>query len=176
MPKCTPLSTALPPSEWVRQWATAIKSNGQVLDLACGSGRHAIWLAAQGFGVLAADIDCSRFSPVPAGVEVLEVDLEQGDWPLCGREFDAVVVTNYLFRDRFDALLQCVGAQGVLIYETFAVGNELLGKPSNPDFLLKPDELLMRTAGAFEVLGFEQGRIERPRPAVIQRLCARRKP
>ncbi len=174
-PTSTDAHSGLAPSEWVIQWMSAITPRGLVLDFACGSGRHAASLASNGFRVLAIDLDCSRFTPVPKGVEVREADLELGDWPLAGRQFDGVVVTNYLFRDRFESLLQCVAAGGVLIYETFAVGNELLGKPSNPDFLLLSDELLARTGEAFDVLGFEQGRIERPRPAVIQRLCARRK-
>lgn len=175
LPTSTAVQPGLAPSEWVMRWASAITRRGLVLDFACGSGRHAVWLASKGFDVFAIDLDCSRFVPVPPGVQVLEADLEQGDWPLTGRQFDGVVVTNYLFRERFEALLQCVVPGGVLIYETFAVGNELLGKPANPDFLLLPDELLARTGEGFEVLGFEQCRIERPRPAVIQRLCARRK-
>jgi hypothetical protein len=109
-----------------------------------------------------------------AGITPVVADLEQETWPLAGRAFDAVTVTNYLYRPHFDALLDCVAPGGLLIYETFMAGNERFGKPSNPDFLLAPDELLQRVAGKFSVLAFEQGEVEAPKPAMVQRICARR--
>ena len=109
-----------------------------------------------------------------ANIRTLQADAENDAWPLTGQVFDAVVVTNYLHRPRFDALLECVKPGGALIYETFAQGNERYGRPSNPDFLLAPGELKQRLAGQFEVLGFEEGEVALPRPAVIQRICGRR--
>lgn len=164
----------LPPSAWVVRWASAITPSGRVLDLACGSGRHARWLAGQGLRVMAVDIDLGRLGQVPATVTTLQADLEREAWPLAGQRFDAVVVTNYLHRERFDLLLDCIGPCGLLIYETFALGNERFGKPSNPDYLLAPGELLQRVRPGFEVLGFEEGEVAYPRPAVTQRICARR--
>ncbi|MDX2221002.1 MAG: methyltransferase domain-containing protein [Burkholderiales bacterium] len=158
------------------QWATSIAPGGRVLDLACGAGRHANWLAAQGFQVLAVDIDLGRLGSLPGNVTTMQADLEGAAWPFRGELFEAVVVTNYLHRERFDLLLACVAPNGVLIYETFAVGNERFGKPSNPNFLLQLGELRHRVGEAFEVLGFEEGEVELPRPAVIQRICARRRP
>jgi SAM-dependent methyltransferase len=110
------------PSPWVVRWAQEIRSRGRVLDLACGAGRHAVFLAEQGHWVLAVDLDCSRL-PVRENIEPLQVDLEGPDWPLAGRQFDAVVVTNYLYRPHFDALLALVAPGGLLIYETFAQGH-----------------------------------------------------
>lgn len=110
-----------------------------------------------------------------ANVNAREADLEQGQWPYAGRVFDAVVVSNYLFRPRFDLLLEAVAPGGVLIYETFMIGNERFGKPSNPDFLLAPGELLQCVAG-WHVVAFEQGEVSAPRAAAIQRICAVKDP
>lgn len=170
-----PHATDIAPSEWVVRWAEAIAPGGRVLDFACGAGRHARWLAARGFQVMAVDIDLARFAPVPASVTSLQADLESGAWPFHGQRFDAVVVTNYLHRDRFALLLECVSPGGLLIYETFAVGNERLGRPTNPDFLLQPGELRGRVGVEFEVLGFAEGEVTLPKPAVTQRICARRR-
>jgi SAM-dependent methyltransferase len=165
----------LPASGWVTRWAALLPEGSSVLDLACGAGRHARWLAARGHEVLAVDIDGSRFRQVPLGVSLLEADLEAtGVWPLAGRVFDAVVVANYLHRERFADLITNVMPGGLLIYETFAQGNERFGKPSNPAYLLAPGELPRHLGDEFEVLGFEDVEVERPRPAVVQRICARR--
>lgn len=161
------------PSAWVLRWAAEIAPASRVLDLACGSGRHAQWLAEAGHEVLAVDIDCSRL-PAHPRITPLQVDLEGPDWPLAGREFAAVVVTNYLYRPYFAAQLALVAPGGLLIYETFALGNERFGRPRNPDHLLLPGELRERTREQFEALGFEEGEFQEPRPAVIQRICARR--
>jgi SAM-dependent methyltransferase len=149
-----------------------IKRGGRVLDLAAGSGRHTQLLLENGFAVCAVDRDISALLPLAGtGCEVRQIDFETGaSWPL-GTCYDGIVVTNYLHRPLLPAIAQALSAGGVLIYETFARGNELLGRPRNPDFLLRPSELL----GAFAMLtvvAFEQGEISVPRPAVIQRIAA----
>ncbi|MCW5592526.1 MAG: class I SAM-dependent methyltransferase [Burkholderiales bacterium] len=164
----------LPPSPWVARWAPLIRPGGEVLDLACGSGRHARYLAALGFEVVAVDRDPGLFPEPPAGVTVLGADLETGPWPFPGRCFDAVVVTNYLFRPLLPVLAGSVEPGGVLVYETFARGNERFGKPSNPDFLLAPGELLEAVRGRLRVVAYEDLVVDTPRPAAIQRICARR--
>lgn len=160
------------PSDWVQRWAHLIAPGGTVLDLACGSGRHVRWLAAQGFRVTGVDRDAEALAPLRDAAEVVVADLEaDGAWPLAGRRFDAVVVTNYLWRPRFADLLALVADDGVLIYETFAAGHEVLGRPSRPDFLLQRGELLQRCAG-LQVVAFEDGRLENP-PRCVQRIAAR---
>jgi SAM-dependent methyltransferase len=157
------------------RWAHLIKARGTVLDLACGSGRHARWFAARGHGVTAVDRDPEAIAALGevAGVTALAADLEGGHpWPLPGRHFDGIVVTNYLHRPLFGPILESLAEGGVLIYETFAAGNERLGRPSNPEFLLKQGELLDAFGKALSVVAFEQGRAERPKSAMIQRLCA----
>jgi SAM-dependent methyltransferase len=163
------------PSDWVLRWAPLIRAHGAVLDLACGSGRHARWLAARGHEVTAVDRDAEAIAGLRgvAGVTAMAADLEDGSpWPLPGRRFDAVVVTNYLHRPLFPRLIESLEERGILIYETFAQGNERFGRPSNPEFLLKPGELLDAFGKALAVVAFEQGRVERPKTAMIQRLCA----
>ena len=161
------------PSPWLTRWAHLIRPGGRVLDLACGSGRHSAWLAAQGFAVLAVDRDAEAIAALPSGIERRTVDLEQGAWPLAdaGR-FDAVVVTNYLHRPLWPHLIEVLAPRGVLIYETFAAGNETVGKPSRPDFLLRPGELLEVAHDALRVVGYEDGTLEVPRTAFVQRICA----
>jgi len=160
---------SLAPSEWVLRWAPLV-ARGPVLDVASGSGRHARVFAGRGLEVVAVDRD-----PQPApGVRLVKADLEDGSpWPFAGQRFAAVVVTNYLHRPLMKTLETALDGQGILIYETFMAGNEKFGKPSNPAFLLHPGELLQAFAG-LTVLGFEQGIVERPKPAAVQRLCARR--
>jgi len=164
----------MPPSAWVRRFASLIPVGGAVLDLASGSGRHARWLAELGCQVEAVDRDARALAALAGvtGVVTRVADLEDGPWPLGRAVYEGVVVTNYLYRPRLDQLIDAVRPGGVLIYETFMVGNEALGKPSNPDFLLRPDELLDRVRPRLAVVAFEQGRIDSPKPAVIQRLCA----
>lgn len=165
------------PSSWLTRWAHLIRPGGRVLDLACGGGRHAAWLAARGFAVLAVDRDAEAVAGLPAGIEGRVADLEQGAWPLvdAGR-FDAVVVANYLHRPLWPHLLDALAPGGVLIYETFAAGNETVGKPSRPDFLLRPGELLEVTRGTMRVVGYEDGTLDAPREAFVQRICAVREP
>lgn len=164
----------LPPSAWVQRWAPAIRPGGVVLDVAAGSGRHARWLARMGFEVEAVDRDASLLAGAPAAVKVIEADIEVGPWPFEGRRFDGIVVTNYLHRPLLAVLVASLEPGGVLIYETFARGNERFGKPSNPDFLLAPGELLEAVRGRLRVIAYEDLTVSEPRPAALQRLAARR--
>jgi SAM-dependent methyltransferase len=162
-------------SLWVERFLPNIKSGGDVLDLACGRGRHSLLLHAAGYRVEAVDRDAGALAGISArapGIITRLADLEGDSWPYHGRRFDAIVVTNYLFRPLLPQLLDAVAADGVLIYETFMTGNERFGKPSNPEFLLRPDELLDIVRGRLTVIAFEQGEVATPRPAVVQRLCA----
>lgn len=161
-----------PPSSWVVRCAALIKPHGAVLDLACGSGRHADFLARAGYRVTAIDRDISRLVP-GAGIDIVEADLEDGTpWPLPGRTFDGIVVTNYLHRPLFPILIDSLNPGGALIYETFAAGNENLGRPRNPDFLLRDGELFEAVAGKLSVVAYEAGRIDDPAPAIVQRIAA----
>jgi len=148
-----------------------------VLDLACGSGRHSRLLGQGGFAVLAVDRDHVALASLAAapGITTAAMDLEGADWPLAGREFDGMVVTNYLWRPRLPELLAMLAPGGVLIYETFMLGNAEYGKPANPDFLLRPGELrdIAREAGLREI-AFVEGYVETPKPAMRQAICAMR--
>jgi len=156
-----------PPSAWVRRWAPRI-APGIALDLACGSGRHSRLFLERGLLVVAVDRDAQD---IP-GARFVQADLEDGSpWPLGGERFQAIVLTNYLHRPLFPQLIEALAPGGLLIYETFMLGNERHGKPSNPDFLLRPGELLDAFRG-LAVLGFEEGFTATPKPSMIQRLCA----
>jgi len=151
------------PSPWVVRWAPLV-ARGPVLDVASGAGRHARLFAARGLEVVAVD----REVHVIPGVQFVRADLEDGSpWPFAGRRFGAIVVTNYLHRPLFDPLAAALDQGGVLIYETFMLGNERFGKPSNPSFLLCPGELL-QAFGGLTVVAFEQGETG---TAVRQRIC-----
>ena len=162
------------PSYWVRRFAALIPTGGRVLDVACGSGRHARLLANLGYQVEAVDRDALALAALDGSQRITTriADLENGPWPFDAACFDGVIVSNYLYRPRFDALIDVLRPGGVLIYETFMVGNESLGKPSNPDFLLQPGELLDRVRRRLTVIAFEQGRVDEPNPAFLQRICA----
>ena len=164
----------LPPSPWVQRWAPSIRPGGVVLDVAAGSGRHARWLARMGFEVEAVDRDATLFADPPAQVRLVEADIEGGPWPYAGRCFDGIVVANYLHRPLLPLLANSLERGGILIYETFAQGHERFGKPSNPDFLLNPGELLEAVHGKLRVLAYEDLTVSEPRPAALQRLAARR--
>jgi SAM-dependent methyltransferase len=164
----------LPPSPWVQRWIGSIRPGGAVLDVAAGSGRHARLLARMGFEVDAVDRDASLFADPPQHVKLVEADLEAGPWPYDGRKFDAIVVTNYLHRPLLPILVASLERGGLLVYETFARGNERFGKPSNPAFLLAPGELLEAVSGKLHVIAYEDLTVEQPRPAAVQRLAARR--
>jgi SAM-dependent methyltransferase len=156
------------------QWAPLIRPGGEVLDVASGSGRHSRYLAALGHEVVAVDRDTAVFGPLPLGVTLLQADLEASQWPFPGRRFDAIVATNYLHRPLLPVLVSSLESGGVLLYETFARGNERYGRPSNPDFLLRPGELLEAVRGILRVVAYEDRVVDLPRPAAVQRLCARR--
>lgn len=161
-----------PPSPWVGRFIGLVPKGGAVLDLACGSGRHAILAAGLGHRVTALDRDVSRIA-VDGEMEIIEADLESdARWPLPDRRFDGIVVANYLHRPLFPVLIDSLSPGGVLIYETFAVGNEKFGRPRNPDFLLCDGELLNAFAGDLSVIAYECGVMEDPAPAVIQRIAA----
>ena len=163
-----------PPSPWIERFAPLVTTGGTVLDVACGSGRHSALFLSHGCRVTAIDRDVSRLRP-QQGLEIIEADLEQGaSLPTADRRFDAVVVTNYLHRPLLPALIEAVAPQGLLLYETFALGNERFGKPSNPNFLLKPGELLDAVHGQLRVLAYEDLMVEQPNPAAVQRIAARR--
>ena len=160
------------PSPWVVRWAGLLPPRARVLDLACGSGRHVRHLAALGHRVVALDRDAAAIEPLRAVAEVRVADLEGGPWPLAAAErFDAVVVTNYLWRPLLPAIVASVAEGGVLIYETFASGNASVGKPSNPNFLLCAGELLDAVRGTLRVLGYEDGFLQAP-PRFVQRIAA----
>ncbi|HLX81080.1 MAG TPA: class I SAM-dependent methyltransferase [Burkholderiales bacterium] len=155
------------PSAWILRWAPLI-TRGTVLDVACGSGRHAKFFLGKGLKAVAVDRDAQA---IP-GARFVRADLENGNpWPLPGEQFEGIVVTNYLHRPLFPRLIEALAPGGVLLYETFMLGNERFGKPSNPEFLLRPGELREAFAGLSEK-GFEEGPVTLPKPAMIQRLCA----
>jgi SAM-dependent methyltransferase len=154
-------------SPWVARWAPLV-THGVVLDVACGGGRHSRLFLERGLDVVAVDREPQD---IP-GARFVQADLENGNpWPLAGEQFEGIVVTNYLNRPLFETLRASLKEGGVLIYETFMLGNERFGRPSNPEFLLRPGELLQAFAGLV-VKDFEEGEVARPKPAMIQRLCA----
>ena len=162
------------PAGFVQKHSTLIPKSGRVLDLACGNGRHTRYLLQQGFSVLALDKDVSGLADLAGepNLEIIEADLEGGgDIPLKGQTFSGIVVVNYLYRPLFSDLVAALAEGGVLIYQTFMVGNEEFGRPHNPDFLLQENELLDVFGGELNVLDFEQGFVERPSPAVVQKIC-----
>lgn len=164
------------PSAWVRRFAALIPAGGTVLDLACGKGRHARLLASLGYAVEAVDHDADALAgltDVP-GIAARQANLEGGPWPYYGFAFDGIVVANYLHRPLIPHLARTLAEGGVMIYETFMVGNERFGKPSNPAHLLRVGELLELLGKRFAVVAFEQGEVAHPRPAVVQRICVQR--
>lgn len=169
-----------PPSPWVVAHVPHIAPGGLVLDLAAGSGRHTHFLAASGYPVIALDRDVAALEQRtwPGKVEICRADLEDGSpWPLGGKRFAGIVVTNYLHRPLFPHLAESLAPGGILIYETFGLGNERFGRPSNPDFLLRPGELLgVAERAALTVLSYFCGTVGQPKPAVVQRLAAVSRP
>ena len=166
----------LAPSSWVMRQSMSWPTQGQVLDFAAGRGRHSLALAER-FHLLAVDRDADALTPLAAhpNIDISICDLESdAAWPFASKKFDAVVVTNYLFRPKLAALFDLVADEGYLVYETFAVGNAAFGHPKNPDFLLHEGELAATLPTGFDILDAFQGIISDPQPAVIQRLAARR--
>ena len=163
------------PSAWVCRFAGLVPAAGEVLDVACGAGRHSRLFLARGHRVIAVDRDLSRIADLKGdpNLELVEADLEgPGPWPFGSRRFAGVVVVDYLWRPFLATFIGSLAPGGVLIYETFARGNERFGRPLNPDHLLNPGELLEAVRGRLHVVAFEQGEVRKPRPAVVQRLCA----
>ena len=167
-------STASP---WISRWAHLVPAGGAVLDLACGGGRHVRWLVDRGHRLTAVDRDALALAELAAAcpqAELITADLEAGPWPLAGRGFDAVVVTNYLWRPLWPQLLAALADGGVLLYETFSDGHQHIGRPSRPEFLLRPGELLAVCAG-LRVVAFEDG-FEAEPARFVQRIAAVREP
>ncbi|MDO4638053.1 MAG: SAM-dependent methyltransferase [Lautropia sp.] len=162
------------PSDWICRWLPEADGRGRLLDVACGRGRHARLAAARGFSVLAIDRDpsCLALGHLD-GIEARVADLEAGAWPWGSERFAVMVITRYLFRPRLDLLLGRLAEGGCLLYETFAQGHGRYGRPSRPEHLLQSDELLtVARRAALRVCAFEQGVVNQPRPAIVQRLVA----
>ena len=167
-----PSHATAPPSDWVVRWTPLLPPGAQVLDVACGHGRHVHWLRHAGHHVTAIDRDPALLAPLAALATAVRADLEADAWPLPGRQFDAVIVTNYLWRALFPALKAAVAPGGLLIYETFAQAHAALGRPRRPEFLLRPGELIdvlrdsgktdavaQFPSGEWHVIAFEEGRL-----------------
>lgn len=162
------------PSAWVRRWSHLVPTGGTVLDVACGHGRHLRWFAARGHAVTGVDRSPEAIAAVAGLGRAVEADIENGPWPFAGERFDAVVVTNYLWRPLLPQIVASLADGGVLIYETFATGNETVGRPSRPDFLLHHGELLQVCAD-LHVVAYEDGFCDAPE-RFVQRIVAVRKP
>jgi SAM-dependent methyltransferase len=164
------------PSEWFVRHAALVTAGSQLLDVACGHGRHAKYFAERGANVTAVDRDQLALSTLQSVSNLTThcADLESAPWPYAPHSFDVVLVCNYLWRPTFGALLATIKPGGLLLYETFMDGNEQFGKPSRPDFLLRSNELLQHTRDAFQIIAFEEGTDAEPL-AVKQRICARKR-
>lgn len=160
-------------SAWVAAHAAHIRPKGTVLDLAAGGGRNTRFFLDRGNRVMAIDLNITGLADLQdnADLVTLEADLENGPWPIGNARFDGIVVTNYLWRPLFPHIERALAPGGVLIYETFAIGNEQYGKPSNPDFLLREGEL-KEAFSALTIVAYEHGYTDEPRPAMVQRICA----
>ncbi|QEA14417.1 class I SAM-dependent methyltransferase [Comamonas flocculans] len=164
----------MPPSDWIRRWSHLVRPGGTVLDVACGTGRHLRWFHERNHFVTGVDIAQAAIDSISELGEAICADIENGPWPLTGRTFDAVVVTNYLWRALLPKIVASVAPGGVLLYETFAAGNETVGKPGRADFLLQPGELLGACAG-LRVVAYEDGFLTEPE-RFVQRIAAVRAP
>ena len=175
MPRCSNShATLTEPAEWVRHYSGIICRGGTVLDLACGAGRHTRMLLERGKIVTALDRDTSQIVDLSEtrNLKIVEHDLEgSAAWPFGSRVFDGIVVVNYLFRPLFPMIIDALAGNGVLIYQTFAIGNEKYGHPRNPNYLLAKNELLDAFGKELNVVKFNQGYIGRPSPAIVQRIC-----
>jgi SAM-dependent methyltransferase len=164
----------LAPSPWVTRWIRLLQADSLVLDVACGFGRHTRLALQQGHRVVAVDRNEEALAGLAmlSRVRTVQADIESGRWPFVGQRFDAVIVTNYLHRPLLPTLLESVTEAGLLIYETFATGNERFGRPSNPDYLLATGELCDVVRPLMRVLGYEDVHVDAPNPAMVQRVCA----
>lgn len=163
------------PSPWVERFLPGVKKDGSILDVACGAGRHMRLALERGYSVTGIDRDLSQLDDLAerSDVGLVEADLETGaPFPLRGMKYDGVIVTNYLWRPILADIIACVAADGVLIYETYARGHERQGKPSNPDFLLKNNELLEAVLPGLVVVAYEHGLRTGAHPKIIQRIAA----
>ena len=169
-----PADPDIPPSPWVMRFAELIPPGSHVLDVAAGHGRHTHFFLLRGCQVTAVDEDVSSLESLNSAknVTVVDADLETGTWPFAHESFDGIVVTNYLHRPHFPHLIASLKPHGVLIFETFGQGNEKLGRPRNPDFLLAPGELLTAFSQDLLIIAYEHGIEHKPQPAVRQRICA----
>lgn len=170
-----PADVNIPPSGWVVRFAALIRPGGKVLDLAAGHGRHGRFFLDRGCEVVATDIDTSHLNDLAErGAQIVEADLENGPWPFADTMFDAIIVCNYLYRPHFPLLAKGLQTGGILLFDTFGQGNETVGRPRNPDFLLAPGELLSAFGHCLRIVAYEHGLEEKPRLAVKQRLCAQK--
>jgi SAM-dependent methyltransferase len=159
-----------PASAWIRRWSHLVPAGGRVLDVACGMGRHLRWFAERGHPVTGVDRSAQAIATLQPLGELVLADIEEGPWPFGGRDFAGVVVTNYLWRPLLPTLVQSIAPGGAMLYETFAIGNETVGKPSRPDFLLQPGELL-RACEGLRVVAYEDGFLDGP-ARFVQRIVA----
>jgi len=162
--------STLEPSPWIVRWSHLLAPGASVLDVACGSGRHMRWFAERGHPTAGVDRSPEAVAAAAPFGQTVQADIESGPWPFAGQGFGAVIVTNYLWRPRMADIVAAVAAGGVLLYETFAAGNETVGKPSRPDFLLQPGELLAACAG-LRVVAYEDGFLAAP-DRFVQRVAA----
>lgn len=184
IPGSAALSLHGSPSNWLKRFGPLLQAqSGTILDLACGAGRNSLYLKSLNLPVLGVDREAQGFHALNiAGVKTMQFDLAAGelgyDWPFGENAFAAIVVCNYLHRPLFPHLIASLQDNGLLIYETFAAGNENFGKPANPAFLLQTGELLLQMQSnrqiQMSVLAYEEGYIDFPKPAVVQRICARK--
>ncbi len=159
-----------PASAWVTRWSHLVPAASEVLDIACGHGRHMRHFSALGHAVVGVDRNPDAISAVSSLGQAICADIENGPWPLSGLTYGGVIVTNYLWRPLWPQILSSLAPGGVLIYETFATGNESVGKPSRPDFLLQSGELL-RVCQGLHVIAFEEGFLSHP-DRFVQRIVA----
>ncbi len=162
------------PSDWVRRWSPLAPPGSTVLDVACGAGRHLRWMHEHGHPAVGVDRSADAVAACAAWGDIHCADIEAGPWPFTGRQFGAVIVTNYLWRPLLPILVDSVAPGGVLIYETFASGNETVGRPARADFLLQPGELLAACA-ALRTVAYEDGFVDSP-ARFVQRIAAVREP